>query len=160
MKNQKGITLVALVITIIVLLILAGVSISLVVGNNGVLTRASSAVETNREAEAKQDVKMAVASCYTDYMAAWASNSSVTLAGYLDATKIHDYLSDSNATITPVMYSTGAEPTSGQTADGYKYAYSGADASGRDSIVFKVSDNGTVTFADEEATSTSTSTEP
>ena len=39
MKKQKGITLVALVITIIVLLILAGVSISLALGNNGVLTR-------------------------------------------------------------------------------------------------------------------------
>ena len=35
-KHNKGITLIALVITIIVLLILAGVSISLVVGNNGV----------------------------------------------------------------------------------------------------------------------------
>ena len=37
MKKEKGITLVALVITIVVLLILAGVSISLLVGNNGQL---------------------------------------------------------------------------------------------------------------------------
>ena len=44
MRNQKGITLVALVITIIVLLILAGVSISLVLGQNGVLNQASNAV--------------------------------------------------------------------------------------------------------------------
>ena len=36
MKNQKGITLVALVVTIIVLLILAGVSLSLVMGNEGI----------------------------------------------------------------------------------------------------------------------------
>ena len=36
MKNQKGITLVALVITIVVLLILAGVTISMVMGPNGV----------------------------------------------------------------------------------------------------------------------------
>ena len=40
LKQKKGITLVALVITIIVLLILAGVSISMVVGDNGVLTQA------------------------------------------------------------------------------------------------------------------------
>ena len=40
LKEQKGITLVALIITIIVMLILAGVSISLVVGENGVLTQA------------------------------------------------------------------------------------------------------------------------
>ena len=37
MKNQKGITLIALVITIIVLIILAGVAINLTLGDNGIL---------------------------------------------------------------------------------------------------------------------------
>ena len=49
-KNQmsKGITLIALVITIIVLLILAGVSISMLIGENGILKQASDAkVMTN-----------------------------------------------------------------------------------------------------------------
>jgi hypothetical protein len=41
MKNKKGVTLVALVITIIILLILAGVTISIVSGDNGVLTKAT-----------------------------------------------------------------------------------------------------------------------
>ena len=36
-ENKKGITLVALVVTIVVLLILAGVSLNLLIGNNGVL---------------------------------------------------------------------------------------------------------------------------
>lgn len=40
LKGQKGITLVALVVTIIVLIILAGVSIALVLGDNGVVTKA------------------------------------------------------------------------------------------------------------------------
>ena len=40
-RNQKGITLIALVITIIVLLILAGVSIAMLTGNNGILTQAN-----------------------------------------------------------------------------------------------------------------------
>lgn len=40
MKRNKGITLVALVVTIIVLIILAGVSISLVLGDNGIITKA------------------------------------------------------------------------------------------------------------------------
>ena len=39
-KSQRGITLVALVITIIVLLILAGISLNAVVGENGLLERA------------------------------------------------------------------------------------------------------------------------
>lgn len=40
LKGQKGITLVALVVTIIVLIILAGVSIALVLGDNGIVTKA------------------------------------------------------------------------------------------------------------------------
>ncbi len=67
MRNQKGITLVALVITIIVLLILAGVSISLVLGNNGVLTQASQAVITNEKATIEQDMDMAFADANMDY---------------------------------------------------------------------------------------------
>ena len=45
-KKEKGITLVALVVTIIVLLILAGVAISLTIGNNGIFTRAQDAAST------------------------------------------------------------------------------------------------------------------
>ena len=49
-KREKGITLIALVITIIVLLILAGVSIATLTGQNGILTKASTAKEeSNRE---------------------------------------------------------------------------------------------------------------
>ena len=47
--KQKGITLIALVITIIVLLILAGVSIAMLTGQNGILTQANNAkIETER----------------------------------------------------------------------------------------------------------------
>ena len=80
MKNQKGITLVALVITIIVLLILAGVSISLVVGNNGVLTQASGAVVTNKAASARQSLQMAQAAVETYHYAQWAGNTAITRA--------------------------------------------------------------------------------
>lgn len=54
-KKEKGITLVALVVTIVVLLILAGVSLSLVIGNQGILTRSKAAVTnyTNAAAEEK-----------------------------------------------------------------------------------------------------------
>ena len=104
MKNQKGITLVALVITIIVLLILAGVSISLVVGNNGVLTNATKAVSTNNEAAAEQDVKMAVASCYTDYMSAWATNGNVELSSYIEAEDLNNYLTSGSVTLSSDTY--------------------------------------------------------
>ena len=50
-KQAKGITLIALVVTIVVLLILAGVSLSLVIGNDGIMKRAKEA--KNRYAEAQ-----------------------------------------------------------------------------------------------------------
>ena len=48
-QNNKGITLIALVITIIVLLILASVSIAMLTGSNGILTQASNAKQTTEE---------------------------------------------------------------------------------------------------------------
>lgn len=51
LKGQKGITLIALVVTIIVLIILAGVSISLVFGNRGVVTKAKEGRNMQANAE-------------------------------------------------------------------------------------------------------------
>ena len=50
MKKNKGITLVALVVTIVVLLILAGVSINLVLGDNGIINKAKEAQRKSAEA--------------------------------------------------------------------------------------------------------------
>ena len=43
LKNKAGITLIALVVTIVVLLILAGVSISLILDNNGIIKKSKDA---------------------------------------------------------------------------------------------------------------------
>lgn len=50
-KKERGITLIALVITIVVLLILAGVSIATLTGQNGILTRANEAKEATEQAK-------------------------------------------------------------------------------------------------------------
>ena len=50
MTGQKGITLVALVVTIVVLLILAGVTINLVIGQNGLINRAKEAAQKTKNA--------------------------------------------------------------------------------------------------------------
>ena len=55
---NKGITLIALVITIIVLLILAGVSISMLTGDNGILTQAKLAKEKTEEAQRKEEQQL------------------------------------------------------------------------------------------------------
>ena len=56
LKNKKGITLVALVVTIVVLLILAGVSINLVLGDNGIVKKAQDAKTKSAEAS-ENDLK-------------------------------------------------------------------------------------------------------
>ena len=58
MKNQKGITLIALVITIIVMLILAGVSISLLLDDDGVITKAKEAATEMSLAELKEKLEL------------------------------------------------------------------------------------------------------
>ena len=82
LKKQNGITLAALVITIIVLLILAGVSISLVVGQGGILGKATNAVDANEVATVKQEVDLAVADGQMAYYTAWTSNQSVKKIDY------------------------------------------------------------------------------
>ena len=68
MKNKRkaqknsGITLVALVVTIVVLLILAGVSINLVVGQNGIITRAGDAKKETKRAEIEDKISLALGS--------------------------------------------------------------------------------------------------
>ena len=63
-KTSNGITLIALVITIIVLLILAGVVIATLTGDNGILTKARTAQTTNDEEKAKEQIKIAVMGSY------------------------------------------------------------------------------------------------
>ena len=59
LRGQKGITLVALVVTIIVLIILAGVSISLLFSEYGVVTRAQEAQGVQTNAAAYEDETLA-----------------------------------------------------------------------------------------------------
>ena len=57
-KENKGITLIALVVTIIVLLILAGISIQMLVGEGGILQNAREARDKTGEANAREELNM------------------------------------------------------------------------------------------------------
>ena len=79
MKKDRGITLIALVITIIVLLILAGVTIQTLTGDNGLLSKAGEAKEKNEESEICEQIKLA----YLDYEMAKFKNSNLDVKEYL-----------------------------------------------------------------------------
>ena len=89
LKNNKGITLIALVITIIVLLILAGVSIASLSGQNGILTKAGEAKTTNAEKSAKEAVEMVL-----DEWQIEKHTGSQTLEEFLNSKKTEGNLDD------------------------------------------------------------------
>ncbi len=65
--NKKGITLISLVVTIIILLILAGVTLALISGSDGILGRASHALDENKIAMAKEQVELALSDFQTEF---------------------------------------------------------------------------------------------
>lgn len=81
MKNNKGITLIALVVTIIVLLILAGVSIAMLTGQNGILNRASQASIANEIGDAKDKVALEVNNAVSEYYAGRYTGANVVVDG-------------------------------------------------------------------------------
>lgn len=60
MKKSRGITLISLVITIIILLILSGISIAMLTGNSGILSKVSQAKEKTIEAQLKEEIEIAI----------------------------------------------------------------------------------------------------
>lgn len=66
MKNQKGITLIALVITIIVFINFSRSFIAMLTGPNGLLTRAGNAKDDTAKAAVKEKVELAIQSVYAD----------------------------------------------------------------------------------------------
>lgn len=58
MKKQNGITIISLVVTIIILIILAGVSINLILGENGIITIAKQAKENTELAKIEEEIRL------------------------------------------------------------------------------------------------------
>ena len=58
--KTRGVTLISLVITVIILLILAGVTLTLTLGDNGIITQAQNAKEAQEIAAIKEDLQMAI----------------------------------------------------------------------------------------------------
>ena len=106
--NNKGITLIALVITIIVLLILAGVSIAMLTGQNGILTQAQNAQTATRDADIKEAIALAVSTVNADL----ADNISTDKYTAFDLANIVKAINDDRGENTA---------TAGSNAIDYKY---------------------------------------
>ena len=100
-KNEKAITLIALVITIIVLLILAGVSIAMLTGDNGILTQSNEAKITNIEGRVKEEMNLAV--------------QAAKLAAESKAAKDASYSAEANLSEVQTELEKDLKPTAGYT---------------------------------------------
>ena len=146
-KTEKGITLVALVVTIVVLLILAGVSINLVLGNNGIIAKAKDA-ET-KSAEASQNDLKGMNALTEEMNNALGEKPKVDLSKY----KIGDYVNytydtASNYVLTSATCGSSSNPAEGipQTS-GLKWRILNIDeANGTVDLVSENPTSNTVTF--------------
>ena len=141
--NNKGITLIALVITILVLLILAGIAISMVVGNNGIMNKTTTAVETHRNASAEEEIALAWASCEVDYNVALSGDYTAKdrKADYFTADNLNKYLVG-KGTVDSVTYVEDGEST---------VTYSSISDANIIDKTFKVDKNGKVKIATSTA---------
>ena len=110
-ENNKAITLIALVVTIVVLIILAGVAISLTLGDNGIFNKAKYGKEQYQIAEAKEHIEMKI------------TELQVKMEGKATLQDVIDYLSDDEETTYYVsldqIASTTGETTVGDASEVY-----------------------------------------
>lgn len=103
-QNPSGITLIALIITIIVLLLLAGISLSMVSGNNGVLNQATGAVSETRKRTVQEEITLAWTSCYNEYFADWSMDFTKQKKDYFTQENLQKYL-ETKGTVSDLEYS-------------------------------------------------------
>ena len=92
-KGESGITLIALVVTIVVLLILAGITISLVFGSNGVIKKAQESKEQTEIGEMREKLEMAKVPVYAD------GNGSYKVQDYWDRIESEGLIADKTVDI-------------------------------------------------------------
>ena len=109
LKSTNGITLIALVITIIVLLILAGISISMLSGDNSILQRATDAKHVSEEAQIKEKVQLAYLAAISERQREVNKDNLIVTLDYEFGTGKYELLED----------------LSGVTIDGKNYLFDG-----------------------------------
>ena len=149
-RNERGVTLIALVVTIVVLLILAGTAIAMLSGDDGIMTNAQRSQAANTEGEVREKIKMAYNAVKTEI----SVNSAVKSNYNAQADTANLYA------IAVAEMGLPSNGVSNTTQDGYivKLAASGEEVSGNPvpTIYFEYRDNkfGGVTAASNLDTTT------
>lgn len=109
-KNKRGITLIALIVTIIVLLILAGISINLVIGNNGLFSFMDSTKHSTDVATERDQLSVAIKDAKSgDYMSGGIGG--LTVEGLQDA--LDDIVGEGKTIVTSSNETASSEKAQG-----------------------------------------------
>ena len=151
-KGNEGITLVALVVTIVVLLILAGISLNLVLGQNGIISRAQDA--RNQTAEGKTNTEKAI-NALTDEMEAYVKENEGGNGGNGTPADLSKYNIGDEVAYTYDVVSGGYTLTAAQS--GYRSDQTVAQSSAtlKWKIINKDESTGTIDIVSAEPTSNS-----
>lgn len=137
MKGNKGITLIALIVTIIVLIILAGVAIAMLSGDSGILNRASEARYDTILASVDEQVKLAAVNVKTSITAQMVSKPGyIATRNTKTATEEADpnYFTALVTEVTNDLDASDSKAATGFTVKGYLTDSTSDDANGGDGI--------------------------
>lgn len=91
-KEEKGITLVALVISIIVMIILSGISLNATIGENGIINRARESKLKQEEAEVEGEILSGIASLDIEYYQKATSDTGITINSIYSISGLSKYV--------------------------------------------------------------------
>ena len=156
-KNVKGITLIALVVTVIVLLILAGVAINLTVGDNGLFKRAQNAADTWQMTEQNEQSEMEQAGDFIEIYQRGVNTATTVKDAidqdgfYLENTKIKDDLD--NEVVIPARFKLASDSATKvedgiviEDLDGNQFVWIPAKTEDKGGATIKLSAEGTATI--------------
>ena len=118
MRNQKGVTMISLIITIIVMVILAAVAVSMVTGDGAVVDKAKAGVSESNLAQAQEEVSAAWADLEMGF---WMNTTDTKRSDYFTAENLKGSLKEGE--ITELNYVIGGTTTGKYVKDGVEYPF-------------------------------------
>ena len=157
-KSNKGITLIALVISIIVMIMLATVSLNMTIGKNGILTQAQDAKLKQEEANVETEVMSGIASLDTEYYQKATADTGITidsiynmasLAKYING-KINGFNYNKNGTSVVYFTNTTGSYTVKFDKEGNAKTYKGIYVNKYDTIQISMDKNDTIDLSTDD----------
>ena len=143
LKFNSGITLIALIITIIVLLILAGVTIALVVGNNGVLNQAVNAADETNRANVQSELEMAVSAVVADWSGArYVNGSNESLEDYMTLDRVESNMNTEDYDLKEFELNVENGTTVGYKGKDYKFTVEITESGNSAKVIYEGNSEG------------------